>query len=451
MRAQNIISRFSGAAGALCLGAMCAAAALWLSGAAALSCVLTALAAWLISRSRVPERAALAAVFVLALAVRAAFILTARTQPVSDFELLYEAARGVASGDSTALGSEYFRWWGYQIPFVYYEALIIRLGGGVTALQLLNALWMSAGAALIYLLALRLASAGAALACGLLYALYPGAVLLSGVLTGQHPALFFALLAIYLATGPEASWRRCAAAGLCLAVSNLFRPEGLVFLGALACALIYRLSGRREGRRAAAAGLAALLCAYLAVNWAAAAAFTLSGAAPEGIGNSRPEWKLVLGLDTASGGEYSAENEYILEIEDADERRAAAAGVIRESLSAGGLARFFAGKVYGMWGAPEDTDWAFPDGTPDWIPGLLQCERGVRLAVYALALLAALRLLFGRRELSGEPDIALLAALCAFFAAYLLMEIQTRYRYSALPLVFLLAARALRGRREAGR
>ena len=94
---------------------------------------LAAFSAYLAAR-RLPERALPALVVLAALLVRAPFALLPDAEQVSDFALLYDSAASLAGGDASALSGEYFLHWGYQVPFVLYEALVIRLGGGVGAL-----------------------------------------------------------------------------------------------------------------------------------------------------------------------------------------------------------------------------------------------------------------------------------------------------------------------------
>src|SRR5699024_5613698 len=112
---------------------------------------------------------------------------------------------------ASALEAEYFQLWGYQIPFVLYEALVVSLSGGAAALALLNALWGAMTAGLVFALARRFVSDGAAFAAALLYAVCPDAVMLTPALTNQCISLAFILLGVYLACSP--SWRRQLPAG----------------------------------------------------------------------------------------------------------------------------------------------------------------------------------------------------------------------------------------------
>lgn len=409
---------------------------------------LAALGACL-AAGRLPERALPILVTAAALCLRLPFALLPAQKQVSDFALLYDAAVSLAGGDASVLAGEYFLRWGYQIPFVLYEALVVRLGGGVTALRVLNVLWMSGSAWLVYMLARRLAGPRAGFAAGALYAIYPGALAMAAVLTNQHISLFFCLLGIWLAvehgpfsdTGTSARRVLCgAAAGLSLALANLMRPESVLVLASAVVTALVLLISRRAGARRLALPLAAVFAAYFVLCFAASAAITASGIAPGGTGNSRPEWKLVLGLDTESGGGYSEANEYILDIEDDTERRAAARAAISASLeSCDDLAGFFWGKVEGIWGAQEDL--SFISGGLPLASVLLIAERAAFLLAAALA---ALGCILALRRGAGAAELMSMCMVSAAFVCYLFIEIQPRYRYGTVPFVFILAAGAAR-------
>lgn len=404
-------------------------------------------AAALWAQSRLPGRALLPVIFAAALLLRLPFALLPDEAQSSDFALLYSAAQGLAAGDASALSGAYFLRWGYQIPFVLYEALVIRLGGGVAALRVLNALWMSGSCVLACLLAESFAGRRAGFAAGLLFALYPGALTLAPVLTNQHISLFFTLLGLWLllergpfseSGGAKSRLLWGAAAGLSLAFGNLMRPEGaLALASALVTAAALLISGRLGFKRLALP-LAAVFAAYFALGFAASAAVTASGIAPGGIGNNRPEWKLVLGLDTASGGTYSAQNEYILDIEDDGVRRTAALEAIDASLSGcADLPGFFWGKLRLMWGAMDDLS---------FVSGGLPAERLVLIAERAAFLLAAALAALGcakaLRRGAGAAGLLLMCMVSANFVCYLFIEVQPRYRFSVVPALFALAAGA---------
>lgn len=430
------VSALSGVSARSALGFALCFAAFALAGAGA----------YLAAR-RLSERALPALVVLAALLVRAPFALLPDAEQVSDFALLYDAAKDLAGGDASALSGEYFLRWGYQVPFVLYEALVIRLGGGAAALRVLNLLWTAGASGLVYTLSRRFAGPGAGFSAGLLYAVYPGALILAGVLTNQHISLFFCLLGMWLivergpfAEGGTPASRALygAAAGLSLSLAGLMRPESVLALAAAVVTAAVLLISRRLSFRRLILPLAAVFAAYFALNAAASAAVSASGIAPGGIGNSRPEWKFILGLDTESGGTYSEADEYILDIADDAERHEAAGEAIRSSLEGcDDLAGFFWGKLEGLWGSQEDL--SFVAGGLPLAAELVIAERAAFLLAAALAALGCVSAL---RRRAGAAELMGMCALSAAFICYLFIEIQPRYRYGTVPFIFMLAAGA---------
>ena len=406
-------------------------------------CALAA-GAFLLSR-RLPERLMLPLILLAALAFRLPLTFTPDEAQVSDFALLYDSAQRLAAGDVSVFSDSYFLYWGYQIPFVLYEAFVISLGGGVTALRMLNLAWMCGAVGLCFLLARLVGGARAGFMAGVLYALYPGAAGMASVLTNQHISLFFILLGVWLLlsrgpfseTGNTSSrllWS--ALAGLSLAFGGLMRPEAiLAAASALVTAICLLLSGSPGFRRLAPA-MAVFVAAYILTWLTASALVSASGIAPGGISNNRPEWKFVLGLDTSSEGSYSEENAYILDIEDDGERRGAASAAIGASLKfCDELPAFFWHKLLKFWGAAEDT--SFASGLPLSYEQLFFTERAAFLLAASLALSGCLFLL---RRGAGAAGLMLMCLVSANFLCYLVIEVQPRYRLFIMPAVFALAA-----------
>lgn len=393
---------------------------------------------------RLPERYMLPLIVLTAFCMRLPFALLPEQTQTSDFLLLYNAAGALAGGDISALTGSYFQMWGYQIPFVFYEALVLASGGGIALLRLLNAAWMSGTAGLCFLLARRAGGTRAGFVSGMLYAAYPGALAMASVLTNQHISLFFILLGVYLLIErgafseggtPPSRLLWSVLAGLSLSFGNLMRPEAVLALASAVVAALVLLVRGAQGRKSLLVPLCAMLAAYLALGLAATA--MTSGLAPDGIGNNRPEWKLVLGLDTESSGMYSDENAFILEIENDAARHEAAREVISESLAGcESIPAFLWQKLKLFWGAREDLGYV-EGGLPFGEAAVLSGERAAFLLMTALAMYGCVVLL---RRRAGAVELLLMCLVAANFLCYLVIEIQPRYRMFIMPAVFALAA-----------
>lgn len=405
------------------------------------------------------EKAALAVILALAAALRIAYIFIVPTQPVSDFSLLYGAAQSAAAGDMSwaDVTEGYFSWWQYQIPFVLYEAAILRIVPSVAALKMMNVVWSMGSVYLIWRIVSRFMPGRCALAAAFMMAVYPAQIMYASVLTNQHISLFFVLLAVAVLTETVSPWG-CALAGAMLAVGDLMRPEGTIVLAAVFCCALCAVIGQPRRKRALPLliTLAAFALAYFAVKWAAGAVLGALGLAPHGIGNSVPEWKLVVGLDRENGGTVSDKYIYILNLADPAARRAAGQDIISQHLAQhGGWAAFFLAKLRYFWASAEDLTFTL-GGVSVWesaVGGmsvesmtyaLSGAELAARITAYVLAAVGCVKLavnaMHGEGRNTSAAPLLIAAVLCGTVLAYLLIEIQPRYRFFAMPFVFMLAS-----------
>lgn len=417
---------------------------------------------WLIFKARRFERASLAAVLLLAAALRVWYVFTVPTEPISDFGLLYSVAQDTANGDVswTDVTEGYFSWWQYQIPFVLYEALIIKLTHSMAALKLLNVVWGVGTVYFTYRITAHFTSKPCATAAALLLAVYPGAITQSSVLTNQHISLFFILFGVAVLVEARSLWGSIFA-GVLLAMANLMRPEGTIIVAAVLCVVVWAFIARPTRRAGASIllTLAAVVGSYFAFQWLTEFVLGALGYAPHGIGNSVPEWKLVVGLDMESGGKYSDTYEYLLGITDPLLRKNEATSIIASHLSAkDGWLDLFKSKieVFWLWSQSNDFNLA---GVNLWNPAFagmsieeltyifVDVEYIMLAMAYVLSaascIILASAAITGKRTSTSPVPLLTAAILCGTVLAFLIVEIQPRYRYFAMPFVFILAAYTL--------
>lgn len=414
---------------------------------------LLAAGAWAFGRLPWSEKTLLAVTLVVCAVLRLVFILVVNTPIVSDFLLLYDAALSSLKGDMAWTEYGYFQFWGYQIPFVGYEALVLKLFPTPWALKLMNVVFMVGTDWLVYRIGRLFLSSRAAVMAAALYAVYPGAIHMASVLSNQQIAAFFLLLGIWLLLG-EDRWPRQLAGGAALGIGNLMRPEGVVFVATIVFCALYLLLRRPSWRTAggAAARAALVLAAYWAVQAAAGGVLGAAGLAPNGIANNRPEWKFVVGLDAENRyGVYCETHMDILNEEDPQVRKEMTRQVIVDSFrNCQDIPGFFLSKTEAMW-AWDEQEWAtlHLDKTVEVLPGVTvgDCVDTFMLVERSFFLLAWLALpaaAWAAWREEGDRRAAMagffcIAFLCAFFFVYLLIEIQPRYRYLAMPVLFALS------------
>lgn len=419
-----------------------------------------------------------------AFAVRGLFVLLIPAEPVSDFQILYDAACELARGNNVMNGSNYFQWWSYQSAFVAWMALWIRLfGADVFFFQMTNCLCGAGCAVLVYALARRFASPQGARAAGVLYLLYPGSVVLAPVLTNQHLSELLLLAALYVVTGGEDLIKtrllRGAAAGVLLALSNAVRPSAVVAAAAVLAALLLTLLRWKElgrsGLLAAAAGALSAAAVYFLVTRGASWLVQATGLNRYGLGNNVPQWKFILGLNGESGGMFNwSDSEAVFLHDGLAQIQEAAQRLLEErlsELSPGRLLDLFQRKVKTMWGDFEPASWAITQNVADgyaargqaellewWHSKLERLSSGILIANSLLAAAGCIRAAW-KKEKGREAVLLLALTALAYFCAHLLIEVQSRYRTLlfavAMPLTAIgadwlgsLAGRLLKRRKE---
>jgi hypothetical protein len=388
----------------------------------------------------------------LAFFLRIAPILWVHTEPISDFMLMLQKARESSAGsfDWARTNTGYFSMWAYQIPFVLFQSLILRISPTVKAIQLVNLLFMTGTVGLIYAIAKKYFSEVAGLIAAFLYAIYPGAIHMASVLTNQHVSLFF-MMAGLTAFSYSKRYLGFAAAGLLLGLSNLMRPEGVLIMTALLYVGLIRWieSPEKKDVLQILSCLAVVVAAYYFPQKGFENLMHWVGIAPNGFRIYAPEWKFVLGLDaTSEFGGYSVKHARILQIADSTSRKEAVKDIITASFrQCDNIPSFFGRKIEAFWASDEAVNWSTAglSGTSEMFPwmnirqyaqGIIHTEAIERTLLYLLAAIgcgiAALR-----RKRTG---LLFAGIVCCVFAVYLLIEVQTRYRYSVIPFVCILAA-----------
>lgn len=400
---------------------------------------------------------------VTAFAVRGLFVLLVPAEPVSDFQIMYDAARELARGNNVMNDGGYFQWWSYQSAFVAWMALWIRLfGAGVGFFQMMNCLCGAGCAVLVYALAGRFASPQGARAAGVLYLLYPGSIFLAPVLTNQHLSELLLLVALYIVTGGENDLRarvfRGGAAGLVLALSNAVRPSAVVVVLAVLALLVLELIRWKElgrsGLLPAAAGALAVAVVYFLAGEGLSLLVRATGLNRNGLTNNVPQWKFILGLNQESNGRYSsADSERVLDAGSIAQVQEAARQLLEERLAAltpGRLPALLLRKIRTMWGNFEPIWWAVTQNVADsyaargqtglliwWQSKLERLSGGMNIASSLLIAAGCIRAAWNQ-EKGREAVLLLTLTALAYFCVHLLIEVQERYRTllfaAALPL-----------------
>lgn len=380
--------------------------------------------------------------FALRLTLAIAFIFITDAVSGSDFGRMFEAAKDISKGSREYLQNDYFYRFPYQTGFAAYEGLILFLtNGSKLVLQLLNAVYMAFSNMLLYLIAKRFVSETSAQAAGVLYALYPAPLFLAGVLTNQHLAVLLLFLAVYILVRKELTPLGCAAAGAVIALGNVMWPVGIIVMLAGCIWAIVEVIKKYSVLKLISAAL--IPVSYFITGAVLSFVIVITGLNPEGLTNNRSKWMFVVGFSQNGSWNQEDYDKYMFLPEDeVDEKMADAAKERITEMGPLGIIKLFLRKCKIIWGNPEDTSWGFghkEGGLWQAVRGALAgFDKGVYLSAFLLAAYGLWCSLIKKEDI--QKGLLPLLIFCGYFGVYLIIEVQSRYKYTGALAVFILAA-----------
>ncbi len=199
------------------------------------------------------------------------FVATSQSAPTHDSYIVSNAAYLASIGDGTGVGSDYFLRFPFQLGYVLWSELWIRVlgtGDHSLSLQIVNVLCLSGAYAALLLTARALFGDGRALRlCAILCLLAPQPILFCSFTYGTVPGLLFASLAVWqtvtLWESKHPVWRGLAVA-LSLGIAVALKKNNLILCVAILFVLLLRLFSAKP-RDGWQKRLACLVCIPLCV------------------------------------------------------------------------------------------------------------------------------------------------------------------------------------------
>lgn len=407
--------------------------------------------------------------------------------PDNDFLEYYRLGVDFYEGNYALIGAATIR--SHDSKFagiaVFYGTLAHIFSPSVVGFQLANCVITALICLMIYVLA-SFASEKAALAAAFLYTVYPASILSTQMMANHHGATLFLLLAFYAfyrslqcdvcekgGKGRAGFFAWAAMAGCLLTCSDLIHPSALLGLCAIAAFSMVQTAGgvfSRESRTKTAHLLSPLLALL-------AAALLYSGTLNAGLeimqsmGMADRDqditllFKIRLGMDIEHGGTWWAEgNSSIMDIKDKAEQRAFCIQEIKRNLSdKKGTLRLIRNKTRSAWFDTDGYFYFYPLGRDTQLDAsiktaqdpaqaaLLEQERTKldetvallgqldTIFVYLIWALVLIGLFFLRRTDHAEIYHLMLWLPAGWMAFICISELQSRYRYPAMPSLMMLA------------
>ena len=400
-----------------------------------------------------PRTTVLAAIWMLAFAIRCLYLWQIAHAPFYDLRLgdadAYDAwARRIAAGDW--IGQGVF----YQAPlYPYLLALLYRtLGDGVTIVRIVQAMFGATSCALLATAAASFVGETPAVIAGVFLAVYPPAIFLDGLLEKSAFVTFFTVLLLWSVSMPPTGMtaRRWLGAGAALGLLVLTRENALLLMLPLLLWIVLVPMPRRARSRAAAAlavGCLAILLPVGVRNLVAGGGFHLTTA------QFGPNF--YIGNHTGASGTYDSltVGHGSAADEQADARRLAEQSAGRP-LTASEVSAFWSNRAWSeirsqpmawirllarkaalTFNAAEIADTETLDVYAEWsslLRALRPFDFGVLLGLAALGTVLTA---------SSWRRLWLLYAIAATYAAsVVLFYVFARYRFPIAPVLMILAA-----------
>ena len=382
------------------------------------------------------------------------------TPITSDFRVQYEAAQSFAKGDFSFGEDEYFQTYPFQTGLVIVEGFLLKIWNDPLIIRIMNCFLTAGINVMIYGIAKEFFTRKSAQIVSVFHLLFIFPTVYVTVLNNQIFSTFFLYLGLYLLIAKRFETitpiTKYLLVGVCWAVGNAVRPEGILFLVSLVVYLLFGLFRQFSAKnfiRFLKRGIP-LVGTYFLISILISQTIIWTGVSSAGLENRATLWKFVIGTNYNTSGGVNNHDPKLIE-ERMEQygytRSEAELSIIKERVlvSPVRLIELAKKKTEVFWwdsdrNGAELLDYPLSnhlkEKCPFAIEWAVQITRNMLVCIFLLAFLGTFKLLFSK----GKKDNRLKAYLIPFlifttFVVYLAIEVQPRYSYIIHPAVFILA------------
>lgn len=380
-----------------------------------------------------------------------------------DYETFFRAASDLANGRPLS-GKDYIAMFPHILGYAAFLSVFLRIfGESLMTAALVNVVLTTLSGIMLYLLSLKYFGRKAAFLLFLLWTVCPSK-LLYNTMSLSEPfytcllLVFFLLVSIVAEICPGKGQIGLAAgagllSGLVLAMVNAARPIGIIPIIAFLLWLLFLSDWKeiRPRKKAILLYTCLLILSYSAAGgvWKAYASARLEQTPP-----SVPGYSIYVGFNPQTQGSYSDEDMDLLQSRyfgEYDRNAEAAQQSMLESAkqriteNKNGIPSLMVHKLKTLLGHDEGGAFYSRESLSDRAYSL--CCVVSNLWYYLICILAAAGCV--QRGKQPEGDCVLIAPLCliGIVLAQLLVEVAARYHYCLIPMLLLMAAPVLQGRK----
>ena len=374
--------------------------------------------------------------FLIALFFRVIICLVIKTEPVSDFKIMLNASRLINISDFSFVNSTYFATWSYQMGFVFYQSLLLKIFDSVLFLKIINCFITSSICVLIYYIAKEFMKEEYARIVSLFYCFLFFPLTFVTVLSNQHFSALLIYLGLFVLISRKigiSDFKRYIISGVLISFGNIIRPEGIITILSIFIYFLFML--KKIGLKKVVKSFLILIVSYYAVFFVISNLFIVTGLSPNGLKNNDPYWKFVLGLNYESVGSYDDDDTYVLNDKDA------ALELIKERVMVSPLKllNLFLKKSNIFWNT-STLSWTFNDyddktitilgntySINDIVSFMNDYNQKCMFIIYILLIIGLFN--YSKKKNKNMKILILINQVFVTLGVYLLIEVQPRYAY----------------------
>ncbi len=372
--------------------------------------------------------------------------LFAKTQPISDYEVIFNGAKDVINGTFAKQSfdpTNYFYYYNHQIGHTLFVAIeMFFTGGSLAALKILEIIFLSATNLLLYKSVKKIFSDKSALIITIVYSTLIFNVLGSSVINNQHITAFFYMLGLYFFVKNDKILGKILC-GMLVSIATIIRPSSIIILLGFVFYLIWLII-KKSSRRQNLIHLTMIILSFFITTEAINTIVVKTHLAPSSITEPKvPYFKYILGfqwhglhniptIDKIKNTTYLGLEKENFNYEEYNEK--SKKYIIDSYLhNTASVLRYIRNRLNYFTAEPDcQVDWA-KRGYKDTLSGQVLVKYGY--AEYLLLIIFSLIsvILYLKNKIKNKKDIDIYNLFIIIFIGYFLVhtviECQTRYRY----------------------
>ena len=378
-------------------------------------------------------------IIILSFIIRLLTIIFMNIPQVTDYYLINEAAMKFANNDLSFVNDTYFSMWPYQLGFTLYEGLIYKIMPNIWVLKVLNVIYTTLTVLLVYKISRKFTSERASRMTSLLYMILPLPLILNVTLNNHILSSLLILDATTFLIKKKIKTSDYIIASILIAIANIIRPESIIIVFSLLLFMLIKM--KKKTFKKLFINYILFVSIYLLINIGTSKLLIITNFNKNGLTNTNPTWKFVLGTNHETCGHYSYEDEVTI-LGNKDLQKETIINRIKDPIKDVELATC---KINSFW-TLNDFDVKSDTFNDKKIFNIdfnyiKKQVISINSIIYLTTLLMAIiGIIKYKKEMYRNNSILFVIYMITTFFLFLLIEIQARYTYFNIISIFIIAS-----------